>query len=152
MLHFRCARAILLVTIGVAAACSSPASPSTSIDNSAAIAILGLTTTVEPLTTTPQPGLLYRLMYQVHESRGKTGAALVMQHFELSNGFNTNGTFNPVPHVTAAGTITVESTLSIYPAGTPASHVTFSITYSDDSGHSGTASADADVTTIGTSL
>ena len=140
----------MVVAIGVAASCSSPApSPSKSTDNSASLAILGLTATVQPLTTTPQPGLLYLLEYQVHESRGKTGATLVTQRFDLSNGFSTNGNFNPVPYVTAAGMITIESTLSIYPASTPASHVTFSVTYSDDGGRSGTATADADIRAIG---
>jgi len=76
------------------------------------------------------------------------GATLVTQHFVLSDGTTADGNFNSAltpPHVTPTGTITVQSTLSIYPKVTPASHVIFSVTYSDDAGRSGTAIAEADV-------
>src|SRR5437660_26892 len=77
---------------------------------------------VEPLATTSEPGLLYRLMYQVHDSAGRTGATLLTQHFALSDGRTADGNFNSAPtqaHVAPAGTITVQSTLSIYPLTIP---------------------------------
>jgi len=95
---------------------------------------------------------LYRLTYQVHESNGRNGATLVTQHFSLSDGTNADGNFNAAltpPHVAPTGTITVQSTLSIYPATSPASHVMFSVTYTDDAGGSGTARAEADISPIG---
>ena len=151
MASHRCARALAIATIGGSIACGSASSPTTPAINSASIALLGLTATVEPLTTTPQPGLLYRLTYQVHESGGTIGATLVTQHFALSDGVTADGDFKSTPttHVAPMGTVTVQSTLSLYPATRPASHVTFSITYTDDRGQAGTASADADVTRIG---
>jgi hypothetical protein len=73
----------------------------------------------------------------------------VRQQFELSNGYSTDGVFSTMPHVAAAGAVTMQSTLSIYPATTPASHVTFSITFNDDGGRAGTATVGADISAIG---
>jgi hypothetical protein len=152
-MHFpRVARAVALVTIGSSIACSATPSAPTSTVTGASVVITILTATVEPLTTTPQPGLLYRVTYRVHETGGRSGVTLVQQHFALSDGTAADGTFSAAlmpPHVAPAGTITVESTLSIYPTTTPASHVTFSVTYTEDGGKSGTASAEADISRTG---
>jgi hypothetical protein len=145
-----CARALLVAAVGGGVACSAPATPTPAPpDNRAVIAIIGLTATAEPLTTTSQPGLLYRLRYQVRESVGRTGATLLEQHFVFSNGSVADGTFNPAAHVAPASTITIESTYSVYPANVAASRVTFSISYMDDRGLTGTAIAEADVSRIG---
>src|SRR5262245_20471209 len=132
-----------LLALHAAAGCGgSPTAPSPSPPTPGA-AILTLSATFEPLVTTPAPGLLYRLLYQVHETSGVGAVTLTTQHFAMSD-----GTFNAAlttPRVSAGGTITVESTLSIYPQTTPAGHVVFTITYSDDSGRSGSATAEADI-------
>ena len=150
----RVACVLTIAAIQASSACSSstpaptptPTAPA-AVANAAAIEIVGLRATVEPLETTSPAGLLYRLTYGVRESTGRAGATLVTQHFTLSDGRTADGQFNtmPPPHVPPATTITVQSTLSIYPASTPATRVTFSIDYADDGGRSGTASADADV-------
>ena len=149
----RCRRAWAIAAIGSAIACGSqgPAAPAETV-NRATLAIVGLTATVQPLTTTPQPGLVYQLTYQLHESTGRIGGTAVAQHFAFSNGMSADGNFNAAltpPHVAPGGTITVQSSYSIYPATTPASHVTFTVSYIDDMGQSGTATAEADVSRIG---
>jgi hypothetical protein len=157
MVLSRYARTLTVAAIGSALGAlgcgGSPTSPSSSATTqSASIAIVGLTATVEPLTTTPQPGLLYRLMYQVRESGGRTGATLITQHFAFSNGASADGNFSSAqipPHVGPLGTITVESTYSVFPASVPATHVDFSIGYDDDRGKAGTASAGADISRVG---
>jgi len=153
MTFSRCRRASAIVAIGSAIACGSqgPAAPAATV-NRATLAIVGLTATVQPLTTTPQPGLVYLLTYQLRESAGRIGATAVAQHFAFSNGTSADGNFNAAltpPHVVPGGTITLQSSYSIYPAMTPASHVTFTVTYLDDMGQSGTATAEADVSRNG---
>ena len=103
-----------------------------------------LTATVEPITT-PGNGWLYRLTYQVRESGGIRGATLVNQHFVLSNGTTADGAFSTTPRVAANSTITIQSTLSVLTTTAAASHVAFSITFTDDGGLSGSASAEADI-------
>ena len=154
MLSYRCTRAWAIAAIGTAIACGSqgPSAPGATTSNRAALAIVGLTATVQPLTTTPQSGLVYQLTYQLHESAGRIGATAVAQHFAFSNGMSADGNFNTAitpPHVAPGGTITVQSSYSIFPATTPASHVTFTVTYVDDTGQSGMTSAEADVSPIG---
>jgi len=141
------ASAIALIAATIACGSSGPVPPAPTPDR-AAMAIVGLTATVQPLTTAPQPGLLYQLTYQLHESGGRMGATAVTQHFAFSNGTAADGNFSSAaapPHVVAGGTITIQSTYSIYPASTAASHVTFTITYIDDKGVSGTTTAEADI-------
>src|SRR5215510_9734978 len=100
------------------AAChsSSPASPTPT--TSVAVAVFtNFTATVEAITT-PRNGWLYRLLFHVHETGGKTAATLVSYHIALSNGQNVDGNFSgpgvqQVPRVPASGTITVETTLSV---------------------------------------
>jgi len=121
----------------------SPTAPPTTV-----VAIVGLTATVEPITT-PATGILYRLTYQVHESGGQLGATLMTQHFALSNGAATDGAINSSPHVAAGATITIQSTLSILTTAPPATHVVFTIGYTDDNGRVGSVSAEADVARIG---
>ena len=153
----RCARVWVIAAIGTAIACggrspAAPEAPGTTTGNRAALSIVGLTATVQPLTTTPQPGLAYQLTYQLHESAGRSGATAVAQHFAFSNGMSADGNFNSAiapPHVAPGGTITVQSSYSIYPATTPASHVTFTVTFIDDLGQSITASAEADISRLG---
>ena len=154
MPFYRCTRAWAIAAIGTAIACGAqrPAAPETTTTNHAALAIVGLTATVQPLTTTPQPGLAYQLTYQLHESAGRIGATAVSQRFAFSDGTSADGNFNGAstpPHVAPGGTITVVSSYSIYPAATPASHVTFTVNFVDDAGQSGTAVAEADVSRIG---
>src|SRR4029077_12976267 len=134
MLSYRCTRAGAIAAIGSAIACGAqgPAAPGAATTNRAALVIVGLTATVQPLTTTPQPGLVYQLTYQVHESAGRIGGTAVAQHFAFSNGMSADGNFNAAltpPHVAPSGTITLQSSYSIYPATTPASHVTFTVSY-----------------------
>jgi hypothetical protein len=124
-----------------AAVSSPPASPTT---NAAVIVLNGLTGTVEPITT-PGNGWLYRLTYQVRETGGTRGATLVNQHIVLSNGTTADGAFNTMPRVAANSTITVQSTLSVLTTTAAASHVAFSITFTDDGGLSGSSSAEADI-------
>jgi hypothetical protein len=157
MTFSRCTRALAIAAIGTAMGCggrgpAAPEAPGTTITNRAALAIVGLTATVQTLTTTPQPGLAYQLTYQLHESAGRIGATAVAQHFAFSNGTSADGNFNSAlapPHIAPGGTITVQSSYSIFPATTPASHVTFTVTFVDDMGQSATASAEADVSRIG---
>src|SRR5262245_34597134 len=104
MPFYRCTRAWAIAAIGGAIACTSqgPASPGPTTVNRGTLAIVGLTATVQPLTTTPQPGLVYRLTYQLHESAGRIGATAVAQHFAFSNGLSADGDFNAAltpPHV-----------------------------------------------------
>ena len=159
MLVRRCARALAIAAIGSALGmtngCGSPGPLPTSpgsTTNRATIVIVGLTATVEPLTTTPQPGLVYRLTYQLHESAGRMGATAIAQHFAFSDGTTADGNFSGAltpPQVAPAATITVQSTVSRFPASTPATHVSFTVTYTDDGGQSGAASAEADISRVG---
>lgn len=131
---------------------SSPASPSAATGNSAVVAIEGLTATAEPITS-PGTGWLYRLPYRVHETAGRTGATLTAMHFALSNGLSADGDFTgpgvtQVPRVPANGTITVESHLSVLTTAAAASHVEFTLTYTDDNGHAGSVTAGADIAQV----
>ena len=106
--------------------------------------------TVTGPITSPGTGWLYRLTYHVHETRGKTGATLTATHIALSNGTSADGNFTgpvvlQVPRVPANGTITVETDLSVLTAAAAASHVVFTVTYVDDIGQTGSASAAADI-------
>src|SRR5262249_12220346 len=139
MIIARFTRALAIAAFGGALACSSPGTlPAEPTPNRAALVIVGLTASVQPLTTTPQPGLVYVLSYQLHESGGRMGATAVTQHFAFSNGQSADGNFSTVPHVAAGASVTIQSSYSVYPAATPAAHVTFTITYTDDAGQSGT--------------
>jgi hypothetical protein len=153
MLTIRCTGVLAIVVIGTTIGCSSSSSlPAPTTINHAAIAIVGLSATVEPLTTTPQPGLLYKLTYQLRESGGLTGATAVAQHFAFSNGASADGNFNTAvtpPHVAAGSAITIVSTYSVFPASTPAGHVVFTVSFTDDAGQSGTASTEADISRVG---
>jgi hypothetical protein len=53
-----------------------------------------------------------------------------------------------VPRVPANGTITVESNLSVLTTAAAASHVVFTVTYTDDNGHTGSVSAAADISPV----
>jgi uncharacterized protein affecting Mg2+/Co2+ transport len=146
--------ALFLETLGGAlSACgSSPPSPSTSASKAAVVGITVRTSTVEPITT-PGTGWLYRVLYEVRETGGKTGATLTLAHWALSNGFSTNDNFSgagviQVPHVAAGGSITVESHLSVLTTAVPASHVDFTITYMGDDGQTGSVSTSADVSLV----
>jgi hypothetical protein len=144
---------LLLGTIaGAIAACggSLPTSPSTPTTNGAVVAIEGLTATVEPITS-PGTGWLYRLTYRVHEKGGRTGATLTATHYALSNGFSVDGNFTGrrvVPRVSANGTITIESDLSVLTTAVAASHVVFTVTYTDDNGQKGSAGTAADISPV----
>jgi hypothetical protein len=156
MTSYRLVCALVLGTMtGAMAACggsSSPTSPSTPTSNGAVVAIEGLTATVESITS-PGTGWLYRLTYHVHETAGKTGATLTATHFVLSNGFSADGNFTgpgvlQVPRVPANSMITVESDLSVLTTAAAASHVVFTVTYTDDDGHTGSGSAAADISPV----
>jgi hypothetical protein len=141
--------------------CGSSSSPTTSsgITDKAVVAIEGLTATVEAITS-PGPGWLYRLTYHTHETGGKTGATLTATHIALSNGETADGNFQgpgvlQVPRVPAYGVITVETSLTVLTtaatlptAAAPASHVDFTISYTDDKGHTGSASTAADISPL----
>jgi hypothetical protein len=156
MTSYRLVRALLVATVtGAIAACggsSSPTSPSTPTSNGAVVEIEGLTATVEPITS-PGTGWLYRLPYHVRETGGKTGATLTATHIALSNGITADGDFTgpgalQVPRVPANGTITVETHLSVLTTAAAASHVVFTVTYTDDNGHAGSAAAAADISPV----
>ena len=145
----RFVRALFLASTMAACVGSLAASPATPTTSDAVAAITSLTATVESITT-PGKGWLYRLRYQVHETGGKSGATLVSYHIALSNRSTADGNFSGpgvqrVPHVAANGTITVETTLSVITKAAAASHVTFTVTYTDDSGETDSATFDADV-------
>ena len=150
MTSHRLACALLLGTmtsaIGACGHSSSPAAPS---NDTAVVAIEGLSATVEPITT-PGTGWLYRLDYHAHETGGKTGATLTATHIALSNGLNADGDFSgpgvlSVPRAPAGGAIAAETSLSVLTTAAAASHVTFTLTYTDDHGHQGSITADADI-------
>lgn len=152
MRFHRYARPLVIAAIGHTFACSSQSTaPSSTVVNRASVAIVGLVATVEPLTTTPRPGLLYRLTYQLHESGGRMSATAVAQHLAFSNGQSGDSNFTAVtpPHVPPGGTITMHSTYSVYPATAPATRVTFTVTYTDAAAQSGTTTAEANVSPIG---
>ncbi len=136
--------------VGAMSACGvSSTAPS---HNGAVVGIVMKASTVEPITT-PGVGWLYRLLYEVHETGGNTGATLTLAHGSLSNGFTTNVNFSgpgviQVPHVAAGGTITVESHLSVLTTAAPASHVDFTITYTGDDGRIGLVSTAADISLV----
>jgi hypothetical protein len=146
MVHSRRCAALLLAALGTSIGCGKSASAPSPVP--ATISIIGLTATVEPLTTTPQPGLLYRLTYQVRESGGQTGATLASQRFTFSNGVVADGTF-PSSRIGPGAATSLVSTYSVYPASDPAGRVEFSIGFVDDRGNNGTASAAADLTRMG---
>jgi hypothetical protein len=77
------------------------------------------------------------------------GATAVAQHFAFSNSHSADSNFTAVtpPHVPPGGTITVQSTYSVYAATAPATRVTF--TYTDDAAQSDTTTAEANVSPIG---
>ena len=146
--------ALLMGTLSCAiSACgSSPSSPSPSASKATVVGITVRTSTVEPITT-PGTGWLYRLLYDIRETGGKTGATLTLAHWALSNGFATNDNFSgsgviQVPHVAAGGTITVESHLSVLTTAAPASHVDFTVTYMADEGQTGSISTAADISLV----
>jgi hypothetical protein len=146
MLHFSSCAVLLLAVLSTSIGCGkSPAVPS---PVPASVSIVGLSATVGPLTTTPLPGLLYRLTYQVREGGARTGATLATQRFTFSNGVVAEGTFSS-SRVEPGATITLVSTYSVFPATDPAGRVEFSIGFVDDRGNSGTASAAADITPMG---
>ena len=135
----RLAWAVLVAGSVACGESSPPTAPSPSHLLAASIRIENLTASVQPLLTTPQPGLVYRLIYRVRESGGKVGATLVSLRFELSNGHVSEGAFDAT-RIPPGSSVPLVSSLSIYPASVPASHVTFTITYTDDNGQAGTAS------------
>jgi hypothetical protein len=142
-----CCAGLLLALVAPSIGCDkSPAAPSPA---SATLSIIELVAWVEPLTTTPQPGLLYVLRYRVRESGGQTGAALNTFHFSFSNGGMADGTFTAARVESGATTLGLASTYSVYPASNPAARVEFSIGYTDDRGNSGTVHAAADITRVG---
>ena len=146
-MRFTRSSCVLVLAIASASAGCGGSSPPVSPTTTAAVVVLsGLTAIVEPITT-PGNGWLYRLTYQVRETGGMRGATLTNQQFSLSNGLTAGGTFNTMTRVPAASAITVQSTLSVLPptATAAASHVAFSITFTDDGGLSGSASAEADI-------
>jgi hypothetical protein len=154
MISYRPVCALLLgMIIGAIAGCgSSPASPSPPTSTGAVVAIEGLTATVEPITN-PGTGWQYRLTYHAHETGGKTGATLTATHFVLSNGLSADGNFTgpgvlTVPRVPANGTLTVASTVSVLTTAAAASHVVFTVTYTDDNGHTSSANATADISPV----
>jgi len=144
---------ILNIVFAVLGACgSSPTSPSTARSNAVVVGITIRTSTVEPITT-PGAGWLYRLLYDVRETGAKTGATLTLAHWALSNGFTTNDTFSgsgvlQAPHVAPAGTITIESTLSVLTTAAPATHMDFTITYTGDDGQTGSVTTAADISRV----
>ena len=140
------------VASSVACGASSPSAPATSsapTSSSAVISLELLTSTVEPITT-PSNGWVYRLTYRAHETGGQTGATLTTAHFALSTGLNADGTFTgpgvlQVPHVPASGVITVQTSLSVLTSAPPAPHLQLTVSYTDDNGHTGSATIGADV-------
>jgi hypothetical protein len=156
MHSFRTARALLCgVIIGAIAACGTSSSPTSSdrITDKAVVAIEGLTVTVEAITS-PSNGWLYRLTYHAHETSGKTGATLTATHIALSNGEIADGDFKgpgvlQVPRALASGIITVETSLSVLTnEAATASHVVFTLSYTDDNGHAGSVTADAEISPL----
>jgi hypothetical protein len=159
MTSCRLVGAILLATISSAipgcAGASPPALPSTRTSDDAVVVIEELTPTVEALTS-PRVGLLYRISFRAHETGGKTGATLTASRIALSNGKTVDGNFTgpgvlKVPRVPANGTIELESTLTLAfentvtvptTAAAPL-RVVFTVTYRDDNGKTGSATASA---------
>jgi hypothetical protein len=145
---------ILGAVISAIIACgnSSPTSPSTPINDTAVIAIEGLAPTVEPITS-PDKGWLYRLRYNARETAGKTGATLTTTHIALSTGVMADGDFSgpgilTVPRVPASGIIQVETHLSVLTTAAAAPHLVFTLGYTDDKGHPGSASVAADISPV----
>ena len=139
-----------MLAAGLMGACASSSSPTPlPIATGAVVAITNLTATVEPTTTASNSsGWLYRLRYQVRETSGSAGATLVGQHFVLTTGLAADGTFNSAPHVAANAAISIESTLTVITTAAPAAQLTFSITFTDDAGRAGSASAGASISPI----
>ncbi len=132
------------------AACgsSTPASPTPTTSIAVAVFVT-FNATVESITT-PGNGWLYRFVYQMHETSGKSGATLVGYHIALSNGASVDGNFNgpgvlQTPRAVPNGNISAETTLSVLTTNPPASHVTFTLTYTDDSGRTASTTTDADI-------
>lgn len=137
-----------MIVSGIAA-CGHSSSPTSPSSNAAVVAIEGFTATVEAITT-PGTGWLYRLDYHAHETGGKTGATLTATHIALSSGLNADGDFSgpgvlSVPRAPAGGAIAAETSLSVLTTAPAASHVTFTLTYTDDNGHPGSVTAEADI-------
>jgi hypothetical protein len=132
------------------AACgsSSPAAP-TPTTSVAVDVFITFNATVEAITT-PGVGWLYRFVYQVQETSGKSGATLVSYHIALSNGSSVDGNFNgpgvlQTPRAVPNGNISAQTTLSVLTTNPSASHVTFTLNYTDDSGRTGSVTTDADI-------
>jgi hypothetical protein len=53
-----------------------------------------------------------------------------------------------LPRVPPHGAITVETHLSVLTTAAAASHVVFTVTYTDDNGHTGSASAATDTSPV----
>ena len=92
-------------------ACGSSSTAPSPANNAAVVGITVRASTVEAITT-PGAGWLYRLLYEVRETGGKTGVTLTLAQWALSNGFTTNDNFSgtgvlQAPHVAAGRTITV---------------------------------------------
>jgi hypothetical protein len=140
--------------ISAVIACGSSSSPTSSsaMTDTAVVALEGLTATVEPINS-PGTGWLYRLTYHAHETGGKTGATLTATHIALSNGQTADGDFNgpgmlQKPRVPASGIITAETNLSVLTPAAAAPHVAFTVSYTDDNGHTGSADAAVDITPL----
>jgi hypothetical protein len=143
-----CALVIGVIGGAITACGSSSTSPSNATSSAAVVGITVRRSTVEPITT-PGTGWLYRLLYDVRETGGKTGATFTLAHWALSNGFTTNDNFSgQMPRVAPGGTITVESHLSVLTTAAPASHVDFTISYTGDDGQTGSVSTAADISQV----
>jgi hypothetical protein len=88
-----CALLVGIVSGAITACGSSSTSPSPATNNDAVVGMAVRGSTVEPITT-PGTVWLYRLLYDVRKTGGKTGATLTLAHWALSNGFATNDTFS----------------------------------------------------------
>lgn len=137
-----------LIAASIAAACSGKSSPSTPSSTPPATVVAAISIT--PLTVTREAtasGFIYRVTFQLRETSGRSSALLTGVSYALPTGGTTDPGLNgAVIRIPAGGT---------YNAGTvsvndntgrgPASQITVRVTFTDDAGLAGSASATTDV-------
>jgi hypothetical protein len=137
-----CAIAVILASLVYACGSPSPTAPSAPTTVVAAISIQSITATSETTAT----GFLYDVTYQLRETGSRSAATFSGLTYSFSNGTSTDGTLNGTVKVASGGSVNVGPVNITDNTGRGiASSVTIGGTFSDDNGHTGSASGSASI-------
>lgn len=150
-------RRVILLLMLAAFGCgskTSPTSPSSTATTTPVTTPAGLSVSVSAATAeTSSSGTIYKVTFQVAETSGKTGLTLTGFTFSLQNGSGTtlrSASSDPQSIKLGAGITTNPSTTTLPndTSGTVAAQILTVVTFTDDAGRTGSASATKSVTTI----